>query len=217
MSTKKPQVRLISHTVGSNGETLKDLVVYCARVSNPQSQQEGLSVDRLWNYLKRENHWSPFEMVHVCLEINTNRAISRQLLRHRSFSFQEFSQRYADPTEALGFTFQEARLQDHKNRQNSLETTSDSLKRKWVAAQSHVKDVALGSYLRSLSLGIAKEQARALLPEGLTNSRLYMAGSLRSWLHFIEARTHQSAQKEVRYIAHKCDKIIRELIEEQQQ
>ena len=143
-----PQVRLISHTVGVNGETIKDLVVYCARVSNPQSQQEGLSIDRLWNYLKREKHWSPFEMVHVCLEINTTRAISRQLLRHRSFSFQEFSQRYADPTESLGFSFQEARLQDHENRQNSLETTDESLGRKWAAAQSHVKDVALGSYIK---------------------------------------------------------------------
>ena len=156
-------------------------------------------------------------MVHICLEINTSRAISRQLLRHRSFSFQEFSQRYADPTEALGFHFQEARLQDHKNRQNSLETTDDVLKRQWTATQAHVKDVTLGSYIKSITLGIAKEQARALLPEGLTNSRLYMAGSLRSWLHFIEVRGHESAQKEVRHIANECDRIIKELIEEQQQ
>ena len=212
----KPQVRLISHTVGANGETIKDLVVYCARVSNPQSQREGLSVDRLWQYLQREGHWSPFEMVTICLEINTSRAISRQLLRHRSFSFQEFSQRYADPTEALGFSYQEARLQDTQNRQNSLETDDELLKKAWVASQARTKDVALGEYLKALGLGIAKEQARALLPEGLTNSRVYMSGSLRSWLHFIEVRGHESAQKEIRHIAQECDRIIKELIEEKQ-
>ena len=207
----KPQVRLISHTVGANGETKKDLVVYCARVSNPQSQREGLSVDRLWQYLQREGHWSPFEMVTICLEINTSRAISRQLLRHRSFSFQEFSQRYANPTESLGFSYQEARLQDTQNRQNSLETDDELLKKSWVASQARTKDVALGEYLKALGLGIAKEQARALLPEGLTNSRVYMSGSLRSWLHFIEVRGHKSAQKEIRHIAQECAKIIQEL------
>ena len=207
----KPQVRLISHTVGANGETIKDLVVYCARVSNPQSQREGLSVDRLWQYLQREGHWSPFEMVTICLEINTSRAISRQLLRHRSFSFQEFSQRYANPTESLGFSYQEARLQDTQNRQNSLETDDELLKKSWVASQARTKDVALGEYLKALGLGIAKEQARALLPEGLTNSRVYMSGSLRSWLHFIEVRGHKSAQKEIRHIAQECAKIIQEL------
>ena len=207
----KPQVRLISHTVGANGETIKDLVGYCARVSNPQSQREGLSVDRLWQYLQREGHWSPFEMVTICLEINTSRAISRQLLRHRSFSFQEFSQRYANPTESLGFSYQEARLQDTQNRQNSLETDDELLKKSWVASQARTKDVALGEYLKALGLGIAKEQARALLPEGLTNSRVYMSGSLRSWLHFIEVRGHESAQKEIRHIAQECAKIIQEL------
>ena len=207
----KPQVRLISHTVGANGETIKDLVVYCARVSNPQSQREGLSVDRLWQYLQREGHWSPFEMVTICLEINTSRAISRQLLRHRSFSFQEFSQRYANPTESLGFSYQEARLQDTQNRQNSLETDDELLKKSWVASQARTKDVALGEYLKALGVGIAKEQARALLPEGLTNSRVYMSGSLRSWLHFIEVRGHKSAQKEIRLIAQECAKIIQEL------
>ena len=207
----KPQVRLISHTVGANGETIKDLVVYCARVSNPQSQREGLSVDRLWQYLQREGHWSPFEMVTICLEINTSRAISRQLLRHRSFSFQEFSQRYANPTESLGFSYQEARLQDTQNRQNSLETDDELLKKSWVASQARTKDVALGEYLKALGLGIAKEQARALLPEGLTNSRVYMSGALRSWLHFIEVRGHESAQKEIRHIAQACANIIQEL------
>ena len=212
MLPKEP-VKLVSYTTGVNGESIKDLIVYCARVSNPESQLKGENTNRLWNYLKREKHFSPFEMASVCLEITCSRSISRQLIRHRSFTFQEFSQRYADPTESLGFAFQEARLQARRNRQNSIETDDEHLQRKWVAAQSHVKDIALGTYIKALSLGIAKEQARSLLPEGLTLSKVYMNGTLRSWMHFIEVRTDVSAQKEIRQIAESCDTIIQNLVE----
>ncbi len=210
MTTK---VSLISYTRGARGESMKELVEYCARVSNPQNQNKSVSVGKLWNYLQKHKHWSPFEMVSICLEINTTRAIARQLLRHRSFSFQEFSQRYADPTEPLGFSFQEARTQDLSNRQNSHKTEDRGLIRFWEAAQARVKDIALSEYINALSNGIAKEQARALLPEGLTNSRLYMNGTLRSWLHFIGVRTDVSAQNEIRELAQECDTIITNLIE----
>lgn len=210
MTTK---VSLISYTRGTRGESMKELVEYCARVSNPQNQNKSVSVGKLWNYLQKHKHWSPFEMVSICLEINTTRAIARQLLRHRSFSFQEFSQRYADPTEPLGFSFQEARTQDLSNRQNSNKTEDTGLMRFWESAQARVKDIALSEYIRALSNGIAKEQARALLPEGLTNSRLYMNGTLRSWLHFISVRTDVSAQTEIRELAQECDTIITNLIE----
>tara|TARA_X000001036_G_scaffold203730_2_gene191369 strand:- start:842 stop:1435 length:594 start_codon:yes stop_codon:yes gene_type:complete len=192
---------------------MKELVEHMARISNPQNQNKNVSVGKLWNYLQKHKHWSPFEMVSICLEINTTRAIGRQLLRHRSFSFQEFSQRYADPTEPLGFSFQEARTQDLSNRQNSHKTEDRGLMRFWEAAQARVKDIALSEYIQALSNGIAKEQARALLPEGLTNSRLYMNGTLRSWLHFIEVRTDVSAQEEVRQLAEECSTIITNLIE----
>ena len=209
------KVKLISHSVGVNGESVKDLIIYCARVSNPKSQEEGKNIDKLWNYLKAHGHWSPFEMANVCLEIECTRDISRQLLRHRSFSFQEFSQRYSDPIfEGLTFPFREVRMQDDKNRQNSIETDDDSIKKLWVQLQSKIKDVALGAYSTATDLKIAKEVARVLLPEGMTTSRLYMNGSLRSWMHFIEVRTHESAQKEIRQIAHECDKVIKELIQE---
>ena len=210
MTTK---VSLISYTRGVRGQSMKELVEHMARISNPQNQNKNVSVGKLWNYLQKHKHWSPFEMVSICLEINTTRAIGRQLLRHRSFSFQEFSQRYADPTEPLGFSFQEARTQDLSNRQNSHKTEDRGLMRFWEAAQARVKDIALSEYIQALSNGIAKEQARALLPEGLTNSRLYMNGTLRSWLHFIEVRTDVSAQEEVRQLAEECSTIITNLID----
>ena len=203
------KVKVISQTVGVEGQSLKELVVYCARVSNSISQTQGKYINRLWNYLKREKHWSPFEMADVTMEIETTRDISRQLLRHRSFQFQEFSQRYASPvTEGLRFAFRETRLQDKQNRQNSLETDDEQLKRKWVRLQSKVKDVSLGAYIAALESGIAKEVARVLLPEGMTKTRLYMKGSLRSWLHFIDVRSDESSQKEIRQIAQECDRLL---------
>lgn len=209
------KVKLISHSVGVDGESVKDLVVYCARVSNPKSQEESKNIDKLWNYLKKHGHWSPFEMADVCMEIECPRDISRQLLRHRSFSFQEFSQRYSNPIlEGLDLSFRETRLQDYKNRQNSIETKDESIIYKWVQIQSKMRDVVLGLYTSAIDSDIAKEVARALLPEGMTSSRLYMKGSLRSWMHFIEVRSHESAQKEVREIANECNKIIQDLIEE---
>jgi thymidylate synthase (FAD) len=206
-------VKLISYSSGVDDLTLKELVIYCARVSNPASQEAGDNIDKLWNYLQRNKHWSPFEMANVCIEINTTRAISRQIIRHRSFTFQEFSQRYADPTKELGFTLMECRLQDETNRQSSLETDNEELRRVWVSIQSRVKDVALAEYLKAIKLGIAKEQARGLLPEGLTNSRLYMNGTLRSWFHFCEVRQDLTTQKEHRIIAGQCEDIIKGLIE----
>ena len=210
------KVKVISQTVGVEGQSLKELVVYCARVSNSTSQIQGKYINRLWNYLKREKHWSPFEMADVTMEIETTRDISRQLLRHRSFQFQEFSQRYASPlADGLRLSFRETRLQDKQNRQNSLETEDEQLKRKWVGLQSKVKDVSLGAYITALESGIAKEVARVLLPEGMTRTRLYMKGSLRSWLHFIDVRSDESSQKEIRQIAKECDKLLRELIGEE--
>jgi len=206
-------VKLISYSSGVDDLTLKELVIYCARVSNPASQEAGDNIDKLWNYLQRNKHWSPFEMANVCIEINTTRAISRQIIRHRSFTFQEFSQRYANPTKELGFTLMECRLQDETNRQSSLETDNEELRRVWVSIQSRVKDVALAEYLKAIKLGIAKEQARGLLPEGLTNSRLYMNGTLRSWFHFCEVRQDLTTQKEHRIIAGQCEDIIKGLIE----
>tara|TARA_E500000081_G_scaffold51487_1_gene54585 strand:+ start:9188 stop:9832 length:645 start_codon:yes stop_codon:yes gene_type:complete len=209
------KVRLISQSVGINGESIKDLIIYCARVSNPESQEEGKGINKLWRYLKKHGHWSPFEMANVCMEIECTRDISRQLIRHRSFSFQEFSQRYSDPIlEGLSFPLREARLQDYENRQNSKWTNNKSIIDAWVQIQSKVKDVALKAYQDALKLDIAKEVARVLLPEGMTTSRIYMNGSLRSWMHFIEARSHESAQLEIREIANECDKIIQELLEE---
>jgi len=206
-------VKLISYSSGVDDLTLKELVIYCARVSNPASQEAGDNIDKLWNYLQRNKHWSPFEMANVCIEINTTRAISRQIIRHRSFTFQEFSQRYANPTKELGFTLMECRLQDETNRQSSLETDNEELRRAWVSMQSRVKDVALAEYLKAIKLGIAKEQARGLLPEGLTNSRLYMNGTLRSWFHFCEVRQDLTTQKEHRILAKQCEEIIKGLVE----
>tara|TARA_R110002167_G_scaffold23110_14_gene82370 strand:- start:8022 stop:8717 length:696 start_codon:yes stop_codon:yes gene_type:complete len=177
----------------------EELVTYCARVSNPANQNNKKTAKGLLKYLIREGHWSPFEMVSVTMEITTTRDIARQILRHRSFSFQEFSQRYADPmSESLGFSMREARLQDTKNRQNSIEVDESEvdLHAKWRQLQHVVRLGAESAYKQAIELGIAKEQARALLPEGLTNSRVYMAGTLRSWIHFCSLRIANGTQKE---------------------
>jgi len=179
-----------------------DFIAYVARVSNPSNQNNRETSQKLLKYLIKNKHWSPFEMVHITMEINTTRDIARQILRHRSFSFQEFSQRYADPTSDLGFVTREARLQDPKNRQNSIEVKDDpELKHGWNERQKIVIEYAQKEYEWAIRNGIAKEQARAVLPEGLTVSRLYMAGSLRSWIHYCELRMASGTQKEHRAIA----------------
>ena len=185
--------------------TASDLIAYTARVSNPANQNNTKTAPKLLGYLARENHWSPFEMVHMTLEIKTTRDIARQILRHRSFSFQEFSQRYAVAT---GFETREARLQDEKNRQNSVETDDRDLNEWWQMQQKKVQGQADLAYRDALKKGIAKEQARALLPEGLTQSTLYMAGSLRSWVHYCDLRRGNGTQKEHAEIADKCWEII---------
>jgi len=186
--------------------TAADLIAYTARVSNPANQSNLETAPRLLRYLIKENHWSPFEMVHMTIEIKTTRDIARQILRHRSFSFQEFSQRYAV---APGFESREARLQDEKNRQNSVETDDRNLNEWWQMEQRKVQARAEMSYKDALAKGVAKEQARALLPEGLTQSTLYMAGSLRSWIHYCDLRRGNGTQKEHAEIADKCWEIIR--------
>ena len=184
-----------------------EFIAYVARVSNPSNQNNTLTANKLLKYLAKHKHWSPFEMVHVVMEINTTRDIARQILRHRSFSFQEFSQRYADPTKDLGFAVREARMQDHKNRQNSIEiSAADSESAatfigEWTLWQESVVEKAREAYDWAIQNGIAKEQARAVLPEGLTNSRMYMAGSLRSWIHYCQLRMDNGTQKEHREIA----------------
>ena len=207
-------VKLISYSQPVEGlEELKDIqevVAYCARVSNPDNQINSETSEKLLKYLIREKHWSPFEMVSVCMEIETTRDIARQILRHRSFSFQEFSQRYADPNDALGWEQREARLQDFKNRQNSIETDDNSLQQKWLSQQDLVKLQAVKAYTWALEMGIAKEQARAVLPEGLMQSRIYMNGTLRSWIHYIDLRSSNGTQKEHREIARACaDEIVK--------
>lgn len=177
-----------------------DLIAYAARVSNPSNQMNSETAPKLLKYLATHEHWSPFEMVHVVMEINTTRDIARQILRHRSFSFQEFSQRYAT-VESLGFETREARLQDLKNRQNSIDVSDEELQLEWQNAQSDVIDLITEVYGWALENGIAKEQARAVLPEGLTRSRMYMSGSVRSWIHYIQLRRQEGTQKEHREIA----------------
>ena len=189
-------------------KTANDLIAYTARVSNPQNQMNLETAPKLLKYLIMNQHWSPFECVSLTLEINTTRDIARQILRHRSFSFQEFSQRYADPTQELGFALREARLQDTKNRQNSLPSTDFTLDDMWTIRQNQVLAQAKESYKWAIDNGIAKEQARAVLPEGLTQSRLYMAGTLRSWIHYCELRTANGTQLEHQEIAKGCWKII---------
>jgi thymidylate synthase (FAD) len=199
------QVRLIAFTqpIQLEGvQTGEELVAYCARVSNPENQANHSTAPRLLKYLVRNHHWSPFEMAHAVIEITTTRDIARQILRHRSFSFQEFSQRYAAVVDEP--VLREPRLQDHKNRQNSVEVYNDDLKLWWDDKQSGVAAYTSAVYQQALERGIAKEVARALLPEGLTPSRLYMAGSVRSWIHYIQLRAGNGTQKEHREIAIMC-------------
>ena len=190
---------------------VQELVAFCARVSNPSNQFNTDTSEKLIKYLIKHQHWSPLEMVSACLEIETTRDIARQILRHRSFSFQEFSQRYADPTKDLSFVLREARLQDTKNRQNSIETDNLALQAWWEERQKRVIAEAQNAYEWAIAHGIAKEQARAVLPEGLTVSRLYMNGTLRSWIHFIELRSANGTQKEHQEVARECAKIIAEV------
>lgn len=199
------QVRLIAFTqpIELDGvQTGEELVAYCARVSNPGNQANHETAPRLLNYLTRNQHWSPFEMAHAVMEIQTTRDIARQILRHRSFAFQEFSQRYAEVTDDV--MLREARLQDTKNRQNSTETDDAELQRQWYTLQSRTAELTRQTYQWALEQGIAKEVARAVLPEGLTVSRLYMAGSIRSWIHYIQLRAGNGTQKEHREIAVMC-------------
>lgn len=214
------KVKLISYSKPSRAmydEGLMDaqeLVAFCARVSNPSNQYNTETAEKLIRYLIKHKHWSPLEMVSACLEIETTRDIARQILRHRSFSFQEFSQRYADPTKDLDFVLREARLQDEKNRQNSIEMEptigNEMIKEEWRARQIDLINKVRETYQWAMDKGIAKEQARAVLPEGLTVSRLYMNGTLRSWVHFIELRSGNGTQKEHMEVAKQCAVIIAE-------
>ena len=200
ISYSQPEVHFV--------ENMTELVAFCARVSNPSNQNNKETSEKLIRYLIKNAHWSPLEMVSMCLEIETTRDIARQILRHRSFSFQEFSQRYADPTQDLDFVIREARLQDEKNRQNSIETDDKMLKIEWERAQKRVIFTAKKEYEWAIKNGIAKEQARAVLPEGLTVSRLYMNGTLRSWIHYIQLRSANGTQKEHMEIAKACAGVI---------
>jgi thymidylate synthase (FAD) len=203
VSYSKPSDELLEKDITS----IKDLVSYCARVSNPSNQYNTETSEKLIAYLIKHKHWSPLEMVHICLEIETTRDIARQMLRHRSFSFQEFSQRYADPT-ILDFEIREARLQDQKNRQNSIETDDETLSKEWKEKQQEVINKSKEVYQWAIERGIAKEQARVVLPEGNTVSRLYMSGTLRSWIHYIELRSEHGTQKEHSLVAKECAMII---------
>jgi thymidylate synthase (FAD) len=208
------KVRLISYSqpteemIENDITNAQDLIAFCARVSNPSNQLNTETSEKLIRYLINHKHWSPLETASACIEIETTRDIARQILRHRSFSFQEFSQRYADPTKDLDFVLREARLQDTKNRQNSIETDNLALQAFWQTQQRNVINAAKSAYEWAIQNGIAKEQARAVLPEGLTVSRLYMNGTLRSWVHFIELRSENGTQKEHREIAIECAKVI---------
>ena len=200
------KVQLISYSNSPDHNSLQDLVAYCARVSNPANQSNTETNEKLIKYLIKNNHWSPLEMVSICLEIETTRDIARQILRHRSFSFQEFSQRYA--VADLGFECKEARLQDKKNRQNSVETDNVELSTQWEEQQKGVSEAAEKAYKWALEKGIAKEQARSVLPEGMTVSRMYMNGTLRSWVHYIQLRSGNGTQKEHQQIAIACAEAI---------
>ena len=215
------KVKLISYSqpskemVAEGLENVQDLIALCARVSNPSNQFNKDTSEKLIKYLIKHQHWSPLEMTSACLEIETTRDIARQILRHRSFSFQEFSQRYADPTKDLSFVLREARKQDPINRQNSIEledTLHDAnLAEQWNWMQKDVINAAIKAYDWALQHGIAKEQARAVLPEGLTVSRMYMNGTLRSWIHFIQLRSSNGTQKEHMEVARQCAKVIAEI------
>ena len=207
------KVELISYSQQTEGcrcegKSLQAIISYCARVSNPSNQDNTETNEKLIRYLIRNKHWSPFEMVSICLEITTTRDIARQILRHRSFSFQEFSQRYADPTKDLKFETKEARLQDTKNRQNSIVTEDEDLKNNWEVYQNEIVQITKKAYRWAIENGIAKEQARAVLPEGMTESRLYMNGTVRSWIHYIDLRSGNGTQKEHRDVAIACANVI---------
>ncbi len=190
----------------------QELIAYCARVSNPSNQLNTETSEKLIRYLIKHQHWSPLEMVSACIEINTTRDIAHQIVRHRSFSFQEFSQRYADPQDMDDtFEVREARMQDPKNRQNSIATADMNLQLWWDAQQKHVIETAKTIYNKAIDAGIAKEQARAVLPEGLTKTRLYMNGTLRSWIHYIELRGGHGTQREHMDIAHACAEVIADI------
>lgn len=197
---------MIVKLIGVSGN--EDLIVHMARVSNPSNQETKEGNEKLIRYLINNQHWSPFEMVNLVMEINTTRDIARQILRHRSFSFQEFSQRYADPTKNLSFELREARLQDNKNRQNSITTNDALLQKQWIEQQQLVVNTARSAYDWAIDHGIAKEQARAVLPEGNTQSRLYMNGTLRSWIHYCTLRMSNGTQKEHEEVAKECWKIV---------
>tara|TARA_R100000149_G_C5834989_1_gene109128 strand:+ start:143 stop:802 length:660 start_codon:yes stop_codon:yes gene_type:complete len=203
-------VELVSYTKSEieGIDNLQELVAYCARVSNPDNQLNNETSEKLITYLIENEHWSPLEMVNVCLEIKTTRDIARQILRHRSFSFQEFSQRYANPTKELNFVNREARLQDKSNRQNSIKNDDLVLSMKFQTKQSELIDAAIKNYKEAIEDGIAKEQARCFLPEGLMLSKLYMNGNLRSWIHYIQLRSGNGTQKEHMEIARECACVI---------
>lgn len=207
------KVKIVAITQPENPElNVEDFLAFVARVSNPENQVNKLTSAKLLKYLATHKHWSPFEMVNIVMEIETPRDIARQILRHRSFSFQEFSQRYADPTTALGFTHREARLQDIKNRQNSIDLGTESehqyLFYQWDAIQDEILDKTQSAYKWAIDHGIAKEVARTILPEGLTISRMYMSGSLRSWIHYCDLRKANGTQKEHQDVARKCWDLI---------
>jgi thymidylate synthase (FAD) len=212
-------VKLVSYSAAVDGlfgdnesPDLLEMIAYCARVSNPANQLNSETSEKLVKYLIKHQHWSPLEMVNACLMIDTTRDIAHQIVRHRSFAFQEFSQRYANPDE-MGYPYvlRECRLQDDKNRQNSVETDDEDLKQEWYAQQKRVLSSAQAAYKWAIDNGIAKEQARAVLPEGLTKTRLYMNGTLRSWIHYISLRASNGTQKEHMDIARACASAIAEI------
>src|SRR6056300_617615 len=211
------KVKLVSYSTPTEEflnegiDNAQELVAFCARVSNPSNQLNTETSEKLIKYLIKNAHWSPLEMVSACLEIETTRDIARQILRHRSFSFQEFSQRYADLTQDLEFVTREARLQDLKNRQNSVVSDDELLHAQWEQYQNKVIDAAKTAYSWAVTRGIAKEQARAVLPEGLTMSRMYMNGTLRSWIHYIELRSANGTQQEHMDVAKACAKVIADI------
>ena len=211
------KVKLISYSkpteeISDSGiDDAQELVAFCARVSNPSNQLNTETSEKLIKYLINNAHWSPLEMVSACLEIETTRDIARQMLRHRSFSFQEFSQRYANPVKDLEFIVREARMQDPKNRQNSIENEDDEISENWKNKQEKIITDATEAYNWAIENGIAKEQARSVLPEGNTVSRLYMNGTLRSWIHYIELRSANGTQKEHMEIALACADVINKI------
>ena len=209
------KVKLISYSqpteemIAEGLADAQELVAYCARVSNPSNQMNKETSEKLIKYLIKHQHWSPLEMVSACMEIETTRDIAHQIVRHRSFSFQEFSQRYANPAEfGNQFVPREARLQDNKNRQNSIETVDTDLIGQWIIKQNEVINVARQAYEWAIENGIAKEQARVVLPEGNTKTKLYMNGTIRSWVHYIDLRGANGTQKEHMEIAHSCAKVV---------